>query len=97
MGQKFDRTMQIGSAIIGIAMVSRMVLRPQTPEIITAAAEGFSRMIKVATGETAIERRDVPRFEEVLGAMDDPVMTELFAGLTDTDLDWVVDMLGDVS
>lgn len=97
MGRRFDRTLEIGSAIIGVALISHIVLRPSSAAIIQATNDSVSRMIKIVAAENIITSRNAPRFEEILGAMDDPTITELLAGLNDADLDWVTEMLRDVS
>lgn len=77
-------------AVASLYLISRMVLPGRhTAAVIKAANANFSNMIKVVIAEHAVETRNVPRFEELLGEMDDEVMTELFAGLNETDLDWV--------
>lgn len=83
--------------IVGLWLISRLVMPGnQTAAILNAMNTAISGSIKVAIGEGAIGRRDVARFAEVLGEMNDPMMTELFAGLSDTDLDWAEEMLRDV-
>lgn len=85
----------IAVGIVGLWTVSRMVSPGRnTAEVVNAVNAGFTKAIKVAIGERYIEERNVPRFLELLGPMDDPTMTELFAGLSETDLDWVEQMLG---
>lgn len=89
------KLVNFGTAIVGIAILTELVLpRNNTAKIIQEMGQAQSRMIKVMIGERIIENRDVPRFTELLGTIDDPTMTELFAGLTDADLDWVESMLG---
>lgn len=80
--------------VIGIVLVYQLV-RPgnQTAKIIEAQGRGFRMMVDVAMGERHVEERNVPRFEALLGDMNDETMTELFAGLSDVDLDWVEEML----
>jgi hypothetical protein len=86
---------QFAIAVIGIAAIARLVMPGRhTAAIINAQADGLRMMVKVATAERAIAVRDVPRFEHLLGVMDDDTMNELFAGLTDADLDWVQTQLG---
>lgn len=83
-------------AAVGVWLIHRLVMPGnQTAVLLNAMNTAFSQSIKVAIGEGAIARRDVPRFAEVLGEMTDPMMTELFAGLSDTDLDWAEEMLRD--
>ena len=78
------------AGIIGLWLVSRLVMPGrQTAAVIQAMGAGFDSMIKVATAERVIADRDIPRVESLLGEMTDDVMTTLFAGLNDTDLDWI--------
>lgn len=88
------KMVDLGTAVIGLAILTELILpRNNTAKIIQEMGQAHARMINVMAGERVIEARDVPRFEELLGTVDDPTMTELFAGLSDTDLDWVETML----
>lgn len=81
---------QLATGVIALWLVSRLVSPGnQTAEVIRSMGAGLETMIAVAAAERAIENRDVPRVETLLGTMTDDLMTELFAGLTDADLDWV--------
>jgi hypothetical protein len=93
--RKATRTaVDIGMGIIGLAMITAIVTRPNSAQVIQAMNTSFSNSIKVAVGERAVELRDVPRVTRLLGEIDDETMTELFAGLNEADLDWVEAMLG---
>lgn len=85
-----DNALKLATGVIGIYMVARLVLPGnQTAAVINAMGSSFAAMVKVATAENAIAVRDIPRVERLLGEMDNEVMAELFAGLSDADLDWV--------
>lgn len=87
---------ELGTALVALAMMGHIVLNPNSAKLIQEIGEAQKRMIKVALGERIIAARDIPRFETLLGTIDDTTMTELLAGLTEADLDWVSAMLGDV-
>lgn len=87
------RLVELAAGVIGLALVTAVVIRPDTAAIVTAIADSHSRMIRVMMGEKYIEIRDIPRVERLLGEIDDETMTELFAGLDDSDLDWIEQML----
>jgi hypothetical protein len=98
MADRLKKAAEIATGIIGLAMISVIVTsRNNSARIIAEVAQAQARMIKIAMGERIVESRNVPRFEELLGAIDDPTMTELFAGLSDTDLDWIENMLKETS
>lgn len=89
MSSAIRKAADLGVAVIGLALLSHVVLGNNSAKIIQEIGQAQSRMIKVMIGERIIESRDVPRFEMLLGDITDEAMTELFAGLSDADLDWV--------
>ena len=94
MENPLDRAAKYATGIIGLALLAHVVSpRNNSAKIIQEMSRGHAMMIKVMIGERIVEARDVPRFTELLGSVDDPTMTELFAGLSDTDLGWVETML----
>lgn len=79
--------------VIGIAMVYRIVSpRNNTAAIIDAFNQGMAGMIRVATAEGAIARRSPECWDRMI-ALAEPEQLELYAGLSDNDLDWVIDQL----
>ena len=89
MSRRTKQLVELGTAIVGLYWVSQLVMPGRnTAAVIQAATSGFSDMIKVAVGETAIHKRE-RRALQLLGEMSDEEMTYLFAGLTDSDLDWI--------
>jgi hypothetical protein len=91
------RLAELGIGVIGLAIMATVVMRPNSAALLTATADAHARTIRVMMGESAIAMRNVPRVEKLLGESDDEIITELFAGLSDTDLDWIEQMLRDLS
>lgn len=75
--------------LTGLALIRRVVIDPDVTGIVQAVIDANNRIVKVAIGERIIELRDETRLPEFLAGIDDPIMTELFAGLTDADLVWI--------
>lgn len=97
MNAYLRRIEQFTFAVAGLAAVYVLVAPGRnTAKIIQAQGDAFSSMVKIMTAERAIEMRDIPRVEKLLGETDDATMTELFAGLPDIDLDWIETMLADI-
>lgn len=95
MKRRFQQIENLAVGIVGLVLVSRLVSpRNNAAAIIEAMGSSVNLMVKVATAETAIGKRE-RRSLRLLGEMSDEQMTYLFAGLTDSDLDWVEEMLRD--
>lgn len=89
---------ELATATIGLYLMYRFIAPGnQTAATIQAMGEGFSTMMKVMIAERAVDVRDIPRVEMLLGEMNDETITELFAGLTDIDLDWIETMLAETA
>lgn len=84
---------EFGMGIIGLAAIAMVVTNRNGAAMIQAVADSHKRMVAIAMGERAVAERDIIRFEQLLGESSDEIITELFAGLNDADLNWIEEML----
>jgi hypothetical protein len=90
------RVMEIGTAIIGMALVTRVITRPNNVTLISQMGENMSSMVKAMNAGTAIHSRRENALN-YLGRLGTSEQVKLYADLTDEDLDWVIEQLGNVS
>ena len=51
MGFNFDNITSVALAIVGVALVTTVVMRPNSAKIITASGNAFSKSIRAAMGK----------------------------------------------